>query len=158
MLRVHATIFRELDRALLAGHGFGVDAYAVLITLVGAPEGKLAIGELGERINLTPSGVSRAVDRLARSGLLERTPNPDDGRSLLVVWPPGSGASAGGTGHPPRNRALPVVGAAGPDGPQTPQPSLGEGHARVGLKPRLAAPAGVLSRRLVSAVIRRDPS
>ncbi len=88
MLRVHATIFRELDRALLADHGFGVDAYAVLITLVGAPAGKLAIGELGERINLSPSGVSRAVDRLAKSGLLERTPNPDDGRSLLVGLAP----------------------------------------------------------------------
>jgi DNA-binding MarR family transcriptional regulator len=84
MLRVHATVFRELDRALLADHGFGVDAYGVMITLVGAPEGKLAIGELGERINLSPSGVSRAVDRLTNSGLLERSANPADGRSLLV--------------------------------------------------------------------------
>jgi DNA-binding MarR family transcriptional regulator len=88
MLRVHATILRELERALLAGHGFGVDAYGVLITLVTAPGGTLTIGELGERRNLTPSGVSRSVDRLAKIGLVERSTNPADGRSLLVGLTP----------------------------------------------------------------------
>ena len=84
MLRVHATVFRALDRALLAGHGFGVDAYGVLITLVSAPSATLPIGELGEQRNLSPSGVSRSVDRLAKIGLVERIANPADGRSLLV--------------------------------------------------------------------------
>src|SRR5690242_10313548 len=88
LLRVHATVSRELDRALLAEHGFGLDAYGVLITLVTAPDGTLAIGELGERRNLSPSGVSRSVDRLAKVGLVERTTNPDDGRSLLVGLTP----------------------------------------------------------------------
>ena len=88
MLRVHASVFRELDRALLADHGFGVDAYGVLITLVTAPDGTLAIGELGERRNLSPSGVSRSVDRLAKIGLVERSANPADGRSLLVGLTP----------------------------------------------------------------------
>ncbi len=88
MLRVHTTVFRELERALLADHGFGVDAYGVMITLVGAPCGALAIGELGERRNLSPSGVSRSVDRLAKIGLVERSANPADGRSLLVGLTP----------------------------------------------------------------------
>jgi DNA-binding MarR family transcriptional regulator len=88
MLRVHATVFRELDRRLSADHGFGIDAYGVLITLVGAPGGRLAIGELGERRNLSPSGVSRSVDRLAKVGLIERSANPADGRSLLVGLTP----------------------------------------------------------------------
>ena len=88
MLRVHTAVFRELERALLADHGFGVDAYGVLVTLVGAPRGGLAIGELGERRNLSPSGVSRSVDRLAKIGLVERSSNPKDGRSLLVGLTP----------------------------------------------------------------------
>ncbi len=88
MLRVHATVFRELERALLADHGFGVDAYGVLITLVGAPGSTLTIGGLGERRNLSPSGVSRSVDRLAKIGLVERSANPADGRSLLVGLTP----------------------------------------------------------------------
>lgn len=88
LLRVHASISRELDRALQAQHSFGLDAYGVLITLVTAPDGSLAIGELGERRNLSPSGVSRSVDRLAKAGLVERIANPDDGRSLLVGLTP----------------------------------------------------------------------
>jgi len=88
MLRVQATVLRELERALLADHGFGVDAYGVLITLVSAPGGTLTIGELGERRNLSPSGVSRSVDRLAKTGLIERSANPADGRSLLVGLTP----------------------------------------------------------------------
>jgi DNA-binding MarR family transcriptional regulator len=84
MLRVHSTVFRELDRALLQEHGFGIDSYAVLITLVTAPEHRLPIGELGLRRNLTPSGISRSVDRLTKLDLLERVINPADGRSFLV--------------------------------------------------------------------------
>ena len=84
MLRVHSTVFRELDRGLLAEHGFGVDAYGLMIMLVTAPARRLPIGELGLRRNLSPSGISRSVDRLTKLGLLERATNPDDGRSLLV--------------------------------------------------------------------------
>jgi DNA-binding MarR family transcriptional regulator len=84
MLRVHTTVFRELDRRLLAEHGFGVDAYGVLITLVTAPAGRLPIGELGVQRNLSPSGVSRSVDRLGKAGLVKRTTNPGDARSQLV--------------------------------------------------------------------------
>jgi len=84
MLRVHSAVFRELDRQLLAEHGFGIDSYGVMITLVGAPARKVAIGELGLRRNLSPSGISRSVDRLVKLGLVERANNPDDGRSLLV--------------------------------------------------------------------------
>ena len=88
LLRIHSVVFRALDRALLADHGFGIDAYGVLITLVTAPGGALPIGELGERRNLSPSGVSRSVDRLAKADMVERRTNPDDGRSLLVALTP----------------------------------------------------------------------
>ena len=84
MLRIHSTVFRELDRQLLADHGFGIDAYGILVTLVSPPEHTMPIGELGERRNLSPSGISRSVDRLAKLGLLERSVNPEDRRSLLV--------------------------------------------------------------------------
>jgi DNA-binding MarR family transcriptional regulator len=84
MLRVHSAVFRELDRQLLAEHGFGIDSYGVMITLVGAPSRRVPIGELGLRRNLSPSGISRSVDRLVKLGLVERANNPADGRSLLV--------------------------------------------------------------------------
>lgn len=84
MLRTYEWVTRELDRRLRAEHGLGFDAYGVLITLVTEPDG-LAIGELGERRNLSPSGISRAVDRVAHEGLVERRPNPADQRSFVVV-------------------------------------------------------------------------
>jgi DNA-binding MarR family transcriptional regulator len=85
MLRVHSTIFGELDRRLMAEHGIGIDVYRVLITLVTAPDSTLPIGALGERRNLSPSGISRSIDRLAAAGLVERVANPADARSLLVA-------------------------------------------------------------------------
>lgn len=88
MLRVHSAVFRELDSRLLAEHGISIDAYGLMITLVTAPGHKLPLGELGLQRNLSPSGISRSVDRLARLGLLERSTNPDDGRSLLVGLTP----------------------------------------------------------------------
>src|ERR1700752_4300134 len=84
MLRIHSAVFRELDRQLLAEHGFGVDSYGVLVTLVSPPAHTMPIGELGQRRNLSPSGISRSVDRLAKLGLLERSDNPEDGRRLPV--------------------------------------------------------------------------
>ncbi len=52
------------------------------------PPARSTIGELGERRNLSPSGVSRSVDRLEKAGLVERSANPADGRSLLVGLTP----------------------------------------------------------------------
>src|ERR1700756_2467078 len=88
MLRIHSAVLRELDRQLLAEHGVGVDSYGVLVTLVSPPAHTMPIGELGQRRNLSPSGISRSVDRLARLGLLERNVNPEDRRSLLVGLTP----------------------------------------------------------------------
>ena len=84
MLRIHTTVMRELDQRLQRAHGLGVDAYGLLITMVGQPGTPMTIGELGERRNLTPSGISRSVDKLAKAGLVERTTNPADERSRLV--------------------------------------------------------------------------
>lgn len=84
MLRSYEWVTRELDRRLRTEHDLSFDAYGVLITLVTEPAG-LAMGELGERRNLSPSGISRAVDRVAREGLVERQVNPADQRSFVVV-------------------------------------------------------------------------
>ena len=87
LLRVSELLKRALDERLRAAHGISFDAYGILITLVTQPDG-LPIGELGLRRNLTPSGMTRSVDRVARDGLVERRPNPDDQRSMLVALTP----------------------------------------------------------------------
>src|SRR5579871_4762165 len=69
MLRIHSAVCRQLDRQPLAEHGFGIDAYGLLVTLVSPPAHTMPIGDHGQRRNLSPSGISRSVDRLAKLGL-----------------------------------------------------------------------------------------
>ncbi len=44
----------------------------------------VSIGELGERVYLDSSTLTGVVDRLERNGYVERRPNPEDRRSVLV--------------------------------------------------------------------------
>jgi DNA-binding MarR family transcriptional regulator len=85
LLRVHSAITRAIDSRITDAHGLSLDTYGILITLITAPDTTLTMGELARRRNLSPSGISRAVDRAARDGLIERRPNPADGRSFLLA-------------------------------------------------------------------------
>jgi DNA-binding MarR family transcriptional regulator len=49
------------------------------------------MSDLAERVLLSPSGVTRLVDRLAARGMLERRMDPDDARvTLASLTPEGS--------------------------------------------------------------------
>ncbi len=78
------TAVRALDAALAAAHGISVKEFDVLITLFNAPNDKLRMTELGERVVLSASGVSHLVTRLERDGLVRRTADPEDGRSFFA--------------------------------------------------------------------------
>ena len=45
----------------------------------------ISVGELGERVSLDSSTLTGIIDRMERSGYVERRPNPDDRRSVLVL-------------------------------------------------------------------------
>ena len=70
------TAIRALDEALVAAHGISVKEFDVLITLFNAPNGKLRMTELGERVVLSASGVSHLVTRLERDGPCAAAPTP----------------------------------------------------------------------------------
>jgi DNA-binding MarR family transcriptional regulator len=78
------TAIRELDEALTAAHGISVKEFDVLITLFNAPNTRLRMTELAERVVLSASGVSHLVTRLERDGLVRRTADPEDGRSFFA--------------------------------------------------------------------------
>ena len=44
----------------------------------------ITVGEIGERVHLDNSTLTGIIDRMERSGYVERRPNPDDRRSVLV--------------------------------------------------------------------------
>jgi DNA-binding MarR family transcriptional regulator len=80
MLEVHAAVTRELDAQMRAEHGLSVSAYEVLMFLADAPDGRLRMAEIAERVLLSRSGLTRLVDRLVALGLVRRNPCADDGR------------------------------------------------------------------------------
>jgi DNA-binding MarR family transcriptional regulator len=87
-LRFTNGAMRALDDALVAAHGISIKEFDVLITLYNAPQERLRMTELGERVLLTPSGVSHLVTRLEHSGLVARRVDDADRRSYFAELTP----------------------------------------------------------------------
>lgn len=83
MLRIHALVLPRLDRVVLRSTGMSLKWYDVLLELHLAGD-RLTMGELGDRVVLSRTRVSRLVDELVEAGLVERDANPDDGRSSFA--------------------------------------------------------------------------
>ena len=84
-LRAHATVVRALEVDLQAEHDLPLASYDVLVQLSEAPERRLRMTELADRVLLSRSGLTRLADRLERDGLLTRVACPSDARGTLAV-------------------------------------------------------------------------
>ncbi|MCW2614953.1 MAG: transcriptional regulator, MarR family [Frankiales bacterium] len=62
--------------------------YEVLMILLFSKAGALPMKVIGSRLQVHPTSVSNAVDRLEAVSLVSREPHPDDGRALLVRLTP----------------------------------------------------------------------
>ena len=70
--------------------GVNSTSYAILSEL--SLDGWLKNGQIAERLGMSTGGVTPALDRLERSGFVERSPNPADRRSSVVsITPDGQG-------------------------------------------------------------------
>ncbi|WP_405163830.1 MarR family winged helix-turn-helix transcriptional regulator [Nocardia sp. NBC_01499] len=83
LLRVHAQLVPQLDADLRASVGLPLAWYDVLLELDGVPP--LRMTDLGARVVLSRTRVSRLVTELETAGLVTREANPDDGRSAFVT-------------------------------------------------------------------------
>ena len=61
------------------------DRYAVLLMLAQADGGELRPSDLADVLPITPSGVTRLIDRLERDGVVERRACSADGRGTIVA-------------------------------------------------------------------------
>jgi DNA-binding MarR family transcriptional regulator len=84
-LTAHAHLVRELDAELREAHGLSLSAYDVMVQLERAPGRRLRMSELAEAALLTPSGLTRLLDRLCREGLVERERCRSDARGSFAV-------------------------------------------------------------------------
>ena len=78
--------FSVAERADVACCGVTVAQAATLETLL--REGPLRLGSLGRRLGVTPSTLSRNVERLEAAGLVGRAADPEDARSSRVSLTP----------------------------------------------------------------------
>jgi DNA-binding MarR family transcriptional regulator len=81
-----AAIFREAIATALEARGLGIGEYSVLAILRsrGGAECELAPKALAEATYLTSGGMTNLVARMERAGLVERRPDPSDGRGWIV--------------------------------------------------------------------------
>jgi len=78
LLRAHATTTRCLSARLLADHGLSINDYEALHVLSQTQNGVLKRVDLARRLGLTPSGITRLLEGLEASGLVERASCPSD--------------------------------------------------------------------------------
>lgn len=88
LLRGHSLIVRRLAAELESETGLSLPAYEVLVNLSEAPDERMRMSELATRAVLTPSGMTRVVDRLCCDGLVRRDRCAPDGRVVYAVLTP----------------------------------------------------------------------
>ena len=84
LLKAHARVTARVGRQAEAEGALPLDWYDVLLALENAPAGRLRMGELVEHVVLSPSGLTRLVDRIEKAGLVERHLCPSDRRAFEV--------------------------------------------------------------------------
>jgi DNA-binding MarR family transcriptional regulator len=84
LLRAHSVTTRGL-RAQLCQHGLSINDYEALLLLAEAEGGRLRRVDLAEELQLSASGVTRLLEGLEESGLVERHVCKSDLRVAYAV-------------------------------------------------------------------------
>jgi DNA-binding MarR family transcriptional regulator len=84
----HAAFDRAIDRGDGSCHVAGSEVIGVLLPLAQAPAQRLRLGELAERANLTPSGMTRRLDGLEAQGVVRRADCAADRRGAYAELTP----------------------------------------------------------------------
>jgi DNA-binding MarR family transcriptional regulator len=84
LLESSTALRSHLDRRLTADAGISIQWFELLLRLARSPGHHLRMSDLAAQTSLTPSGLTRAVDRLEAAGLVERAPCPSDRRGAYA--------------------------------------------------------------------------
>jgi DNA-binding MarR family transcriptional regulator len=83
LLLAHRRLTRRMDADLRAAAG-SLASYDVLRQVAIAHPDGVRMSDLAGRLLLGQAGLSGRIDRLERAGQVQRSPHPDDARSMLV--------------------------------------------------------------------------
>ena len=83
VMRVQQLLLARYDEALRR-HGLTFARYEALVLLSFSRSGRLPLSKIGERLMVHPTSVTNIIQRLEQAGLVDRTPNPRDGRGTLA--------------------------------------------------------------------------
>jgi DNA-binding MarR family transcriptional regulator len=75
----------ELEADLMARHRLSLGEYAVLANLSESEDRRLRMTDLAQQLSLSPSGLTRRLDRLVREGFVARESCPTDRRSVYAA-------------------------------------------------------------------------
>lgn len=84
-LEAHARVIARLEQELARERELPLSWYDVLVQLSEAEGGRLRMSDLADAVLISRSGLTRLVDRMARAGLVERMPCPEDRRGTHVT-------------------------------------------------------------------------
>ena len=84
-LTAHALVTRRISRDLAAEGLPDLSWYDLLWALRRSPGRRLRVNELAREVVLSPTAMSRFVDRAVAAGVVAREPDPDDRRAQQVV-------------------------------------------------------------------------
>jgi MarR family transcriptional regulator, 2-MHQ and catechol-resistance regulon repressor len=85
LLGAHATLTRELSAALVASHGLTINDYGCLLLLSKAGEEGMRRIDLANQLQLSPSGITRLLDRLEDQGLVGKGECKSDARVSYAI-------------------------------------------------------------------------
>ena len=87
LIRTYTRLWELAEAQMRHDHGLTMARYDVLAHLDMAG-GRLGLSELAAAILLSPSGLSKLLDRMEASGQVRRDPDPRDARAAFAVITP----------------------------------------------------------------------
>ncbi|MBT3942336.1 MAG: MarR family transcriptional regulator [Chloroflexi bacterium] len=84
-LRAHQMLTELMETELQQERGISLGWYGVLLNLSVAPDGRLRLQELADRLIHSRSGLTRRLDSMVKAGLVTRELVPEDGRGRYAV-------------------------------------------------------------------------
>ena len=87
VVRVQQIISTAVDRAL-GPAGLTFARYEALVLLAFSRQGRLPLGKMGVRLQVHPTSVTNAIDRLEEQGFVRRVAHPTDRRTTLAEITP----------------------------------------------------------------------